>query len=75
MPAGSVIFDRNLKPLFEFGKHHKNTIKYSPDSRLVLIGGFGNLNGEIEIWDLKTHKKIGKCKSPSAVTCEFSPDC
>ncbi len=60
MPACSVIFDKKCQPFFEFGKHHKNMIKFSPLSRFVVLGGiklilnegFGNLSGEIEIWDV-----------------------
>ena len=52
MPACSVIYDRKCKPYFEFGKHHRNTVKYSPFSRFVFLSGFGNLNGEMDIWDI-----------------------
>jgi translation initiation factor 2A len=40
----------------------------------VCLGGFGNLNGEMEIWDLATKKKIGTCKSNSASYCGWSTD-
>jgi len=33
----------------------------------MVIGGFGNLNGEMEIWDTITSKKAGDCKSNTAV--------
>lgn len=36
--------------------------------------GFGNLSGEIEIWDCKKFEKIGSCKSNSAVSCIWAPD-
>lgn len=52
MPAYSVTYDSNSNPFFEFGKHHRNTKRYSPFSRFIFVAGFGNLNGEIEIWDL-----------------------
>ena len=63
MPACSVLFDNNCKPLYEFGKHHRNKVIWSPSSRLVALGGFGNLNGEIEIWNAIIKKKIGLFKS------------
>ena len=52
MPAASVLFDKNCKPFFEFGKHHRNKIIWSPMPRFLALGGFGNLSGEIEIWDV-----------------------
>lgn len=50
-----------LKTL-SFGKNNRNTVKRDPFDRLVLMGGFGNLRGEIDIWDMKTKKKISQSK-------------
>ncbi len=74
MPAYSIIYDKQCKPFFEFGKHHRNTIKFSPFSRFMSLSGFGNLNGEIDVWDLKQMKIVGTCKSSSAVNLIWSPD-
>jgi len=74
MPAASVLFDNQCTPKFEFGKHHRNTVKWSPLSRFICLAGFGNLSGEMEIWDVTTFKQIGSCKSNSAVYCGWSPD-
>lgn len=38
------------------------------------MAGFGNLNGEIDIWDIKARKQVGKCKSSSASSCLWSND-
>lgn len=40
----------------------------------MCLAGFGNLNGEMEMWDLETFKQIGYCKSNSASFCEWSLD-
>jgi translation initiation factor 2A len=74
MPANSVLFDKMCKPRFEFGKHHRNTIRWSPLSRFLCLAGFGNLSGEIDIWDTTTLKLVGKCKSNCAVKCIWGPD-
>lgn len=62
MPAGSVLFDKLGTPLYEFGVHHKNSVKWSSQHRFMSICGFGNLNGEIDIWDTIEMKKVGQCK-------------
>jgi translation initiation factor 2A len=62
VPAGSVLYDKTGIPIYEFGKHHRNLARWSPNKRYLLLGGFGNLNGEIEIWDVSIFKKIGNCK-------------
>jgi len=74
MPAASVLFDNLCNPKFEFGKHHRNTVKWSPLSRFVCLAGFGNLSGEMEIWDIYNFKQVGTCKSNSAVFCSWAPD-
>lgn len=65
MPGGSVLFDKDCVPKFEFGKHHRNTIRYNPFSRFLCLAGFGNLAGDIDIWDLTTLSKIGTFKVSS----------
>jgi len=60
--------------VFEFGKQHKNEIIWGNLGRFVCLAGFGNLNGEMEIWDIETRKKIGQCKSNSSSHCQWSPD-
>lgn len=74
MPAGSVLFTSDCVPKFEFGQHHRNTIRWSPFSRYVLLGGFGNLSGDMDIWEASTKQKIATCKSNSAVSCLWAPD-
>jgi translation initiation factor 2A len=39
-----------------------------------MIGGFGNLPGEMDFWDLKNMKQLGKAKSHCAVGIEWAPD-
>jgi len=52
MPASAVLYRKDCCPFYEFGKFHKNTVRYSPFSRFVMLGGFGNLSGDVEFWDL-----------------------
>ena len=39
MPAASVLFDKTCTPLFEFGKHARNTIIWSPYSKFLCLAG------------------------------------
>ena len=60
--------------MFEFGKRYRNTIRICPFSSLLLIGGFGNLAGEVDFWDLNSHKEVGKIKAYCTVSQEWSPN-
>mmetsp|Transcript_5292 Transcript_5292/g.4020 ORF Transcript_5292/g.4020 Transcript_5292/m.4020 type:complete len:114 (-) Transcript_5292:2614-2955(-) len=72
-PATATLYDKNCNPLFEFGKRYRNTIRICPFSSLCLLGGFGNLTGEVDIWSLETLKEIGKTKAYCAVSIEWAP--
>lgn len=73
-PAVATLYDKNSNPLFEFGKRYRNTIRICPFSSSVLIGGFGNLAGEVDIWNLASHKEQGKTKAYCTVGIEWAPD-
>lgn len=73
-PAVATLYDKNSNPLFEFGKRYRNTIRVCPFSQTVLIGGFGNLAGEVDFWNMNTHKEIGKTKAYCTVGIDWAPD-
>jgi translation initiation factor 2A len=73
MPAKAAIFDARANKIFDFGQSPKNYCRYSPQGRLVLLAGFGNLAGYIEVWDRKKLIKLSQFKEDNAVYCEFLP--
>ena len=68
------MYDKDANPLFEFGKRFRNTIRVCPFSQLVMIGGFGSLDGEMDFWELTSMKNIGKAKSECAVGVDWAPN-
>ncbi len=52
-PSVATLYDKNSNPVFEFGKRYRNTIRICPFSQTALIGGFGNLAGEVDFWNLE----------------------
>ncbi|EZG55468.1 eukaryotic translation initiation factor 2A [Gregarina niphandrodes] len=41
---------------------------------MAVIGGFGNLPGDVEVWDISKQEIIGLTKLPWTVDLSFSPD-
>lgn len=41
---------------------------------MAMIGGFGNLTGEVDFWDLDKLRQIGKTKAYCSVGIEWAPD-
>ena len=75
MPAKTTIFDTRAKATHSFALGPRNTIHFSPHGRFVLVAGFGNLAGQMDIYDLeKNYQKICTIEASNASVCEFSPD-
>lgn len=74
MPAKATIFNLKCEPVFELGSGAKNSIYYNPQGNILLLGGFGNLRGQVELWDAVNKKKIGSCDAPDTTLLEWAAD-
>lgn len=75
MPSKTVIFDHRVNVVHDFGVSMRNYVLYNPQGRLLLLAGFGNLSGKVDIWDRKTLKKVTTEMDASNTShCEWSPD-
>lgn len=41
---------------------------------MALIGGFGSLTGEVDIWSLESFTEVGTAKSSCSIAIEWAPD-
>ncbi|KAL8733520.1 MAG: hypothetical protein Q9181_003553 [Wetmoreana brouardii] len=75
MPAKTTLFNTRAKATYSFALAPRNTITFSPHGRFVLVAGFGNLAGQMDIYDLeKNYQKICTIEASNASVCEWSPD-
>ena len=75
MPAKTTIFNTRAVATHSFALGPRNTILFSPSGRLVLVAGFGNLAGQMDIYDLdKDYYKVCTIEASNASVCEWSPD-
>jgi translation initiation factor 2A len=75
MPAKTTIFNHRAVATHSFALGPRNTITFSPNSRFVLVAGFGNLAGQIDVYDLeKDSRKVCTIESGNPSVCEWSPD-
>lgn len=76
MPATITFFDLRGNSVYTLTEQRKNTMIYSPTSRYILIAGFGNLQGSVEILDCQDkYKCISKFDASNTSTCKWSPGC
>ncbi|KAG7006188.1 nucleoporin NUP37 [Physcia stellaris] len=75
MPAKATLFNIRAVATHSFALKPRNTIIFSPHGRFVLVAGFGNLAGQMDIYDLeKDRTKVCTIEASNASVCEWSPD-
>ncbi|XP_051934111.1 eukaryotic translation initiation factor 2A isoform X1 [Hippocampus zosterae] len=70
MPAKATVFNLKCDAVFDFGTGPRNAAYYSPQGHLLVLAGFGNLRGQMEVWDAKKYQQV--CKSQAADATHFS---
>ncbi|RDA85573.1 hypothetical protein CP532_5372 [Ophiocordyceps camponoti-leonardi (nom. inval.)] len=74
-PAKATIFNDRAVVKHSFPLAPRNTITFSPNGRFVLVAGFGNFAGQIDVYDLnKDYRKICTIESGNPSVCEWSAD-
>ena len=74
MPAKATIFNKKCEPVFDFGTGSRNMALYNPQGNVLMLAGFGNLRGVIEMWDVAGKKEISKFEAPDSTDVKWSPD-
>ncbi|KAL8438718.1 hypothetical protein Efla_001266 [Eimeria flavescens] len=75
VPSTVAVYDGSSKvssPKFCLGQGMRTTVDFCPFATLLLWGGFGNLAGEIEVWNLRKKGIVAKTLSSSAI-CKWAP--
>lgn len=68
------IYDaKTCEVMFDFPVTHKNVCSYSPLGRFICFAGFGNLAGQMEFYETKRYKLLGKGRAEAAVSYAWSP--
>ncbi|GAB7357277.1 hypothetical protein MBLNU459_g8247t2 [Dothideomycetes sp. NU459] len=75
MPAKTTIFNQRAVAQHSFNLGPRNTVLFSPHGRFVIVAGFGNLAGQMDIYDMeKNYSKVCTIEASNASVCEWSPD-
>lgn len=74
MPAKATIFNLKCDSVFDFGTGPRNAAYYSPQGHILVLAGFGNLRGQMEVWDVKKYKQVSKPQAPDATHFSWCPD-
>ena len=74
MPAKATMFSITAEPVFDFGTGPRNTVMFNPQSNLLMIGGFGNLRGKIQMWDVAGKSLVSEFEAPDSTDVKWCPD-
>jgi translation initiation factor 2A len=74
MPSKATLFNLKCEPVFEFGTGPRNCIYYNPHGNILILGGFGNIQGNVELWDTMARKLIAKMEAADTTLLHWSPD-
>ncbi|KAK0625335.1 eukaryotic translation initiation factor eIF2A-domain-containing protein [Bombardia bombarda] len=75
MPAKTTLFNHRAVATHSFPIAPRNTLIFSPTGRFLLIAGFGNLAGQVDVYDLeKDFTKVCTIESGNPSVCQWSPD-
>ncbi|KAK3715600.1 hypothetical protein LTR37_007088 [Vermiconidia calcicola] len=75
MPAKTTIFNAKAVAQHSFNLAPRNTIIFSPHGRFVIVAGFGNLAGQMDMYDLeKNYEKVCTIEASNTSVCQWSPD-
>jgi translation initiation factor 2A len=75
MPAEIALYDgKTGSKRISFGVTRRNTLKWNEFGRVFVAGGFGNLPGDIDVWDKNKALCLSTVSIPCTVICEWGPD-
>ncbi|TMW46564.1 hypothetical protein DOY81_008364 [Sarcophaga bullata] len=66
MPSKAALYNLKCDVVFDFGEGPRNS--------LVVLAGFGNLPGNVEIWDVTKKEKLANIKCPDTTQFEWNPN-
>jgi len=72
MPAKATLFNTKAEPTFDFGTGPRNTALFNPQGNLLMIGGFGNLRGKVEVWEVGSKSKVSEFEAPDSTDVKWS---
>jgi len=74
MPAKATMYNLKAEAVFDFGTGPRNCALFNPQSNLLMIGGFGNLRGHIQMWDVQGKSLVSEFDAPDSTDVKWCHD-
>lgn len=74
-PAQTTLFNQKCEMMFDFGEPSPfNETSFSPYGNLVALYGFGNLSGQISVWNFEKKRMLFSLKVPETTGFQWCAD-
>lgn len=74
MPAKATLFNQNCDTIFDFGTGPRSVVQHNSHGNILMIAGFGNLQGEVQFWSRKDLTLINQLNAADTTQFEWCPD-
>uniref|UniRef100_A0A1I8H2P4 Eukaryotic translation initiation factor 2A n=1 Tax=Macrostomum lignano TaxID=282301 RepID=A0A1I8H2P4_9PLAT len=74
MPAKTTVYNLRCEPVFDFGTGPRNVTYFNPFGNILCLAGFGNLKGDVELWDFANKRLMAKLLVPDATQFQWCSD-
>ncbi|XP_065362419.1 eukaryotic translation initiation factor 2A [Calliphora vicina] len=74
MPSKAALYNLKCDVVFDFGEGPRNCAYFNNFGNIVVLAGFGNLPGNVEIWDVSKKEKLANIKCPDTTHFEWNPN-
>ncbi|XP_016992710.2 eukaryotic translation initiation factor 2A [Drosophila takahashii] len=74
MPSKAALYNLKCDVIFDFGEGPRNCAYFNPFGNLIVLAGFGNLPGAVEVWDVSKREKLANIKCADTTVFEWHPN-
>ncbi|KAH8305797.1 hypothetical protein KR059_011051 [Drosophila kikkawai] len=74
MPSKAALYNLKCDVVFDFGEGPRNCAYFNPFGTLIVLAGFGNLPGAVEVWDVAKREKLANLKCADTTVFEWHPN-
>ncbi|XP_017956195.1 eukaryotic translation initiation factor 2A [Drosophila navojoa] len=74
MPSKAALYNLKCDVIFDFGEGPRNCAYFNPFGNLIVLAGFGNLPGAVEVWDVSKKERIANIKCADTTHFEWHPN-
>ncbi|KAH8378745.1 hypothetical protein KR009_001149 [Drosophila setifemur] len=74
MPSKAALYNLKCDVVFDFGEGPRNCAYFNPFGNLIVLAGFGNLPGAVEVWDVSKRERLANLKCADTTVFEWHPN-